>query len=53
MDKCPVMYQGWFGLVGEEYRCPLRPLASALGWPVKEPPHLDDDPPRVYVHRRP
>ena len=40
-------------LVGEEYRCPLRPLASAVGWPVKEPPHLGDDPPRVYVHRRP
>lgn len=40
-------------LVGEEYRCPLRPLASAVGWPVKEPPHLEEDPPRVYVHRRP
>ena len=37
---------------GKFYRAPLRELAAAVGWPVKDPVHLDWRPPRVYVHRQ-
>jgi hypothetical protein len=40
-------------LRGDTYRCPLRPLIAALGWQVKEPPHLDWVPPRIYLEPRP
>jgi len=36
---------------GDVYRAGLRELAQAVGWPVKEPVHLDWKPPRVYVTR--
>ena len=34
-------------------RCPLGQLLAAVGWRVKEPPHLEATPPRIYVEREP
>jgi len=36
---------------GDVYRAGLRELAQAVGWPIKEPPHLEATPPRVYVQK--
>lgn len=48
----PVDMSGVTVITGEVYRAPLRELAAAVGWPVKDPVHLDWRPPRVYVHRQ-